>query len=149
MSIKAIARKRAFTLVELLIVVIIIAVLAAIAIPKFTNSSLRSKESALRAELKMLRDGVELFKNDTTCYPYQLSDLQATSAPSNCYTISGGVVSTASVNASAWKGPYISSLDADPVDGGAFAYTTSGTSLGKIAPHVSGNDSTGVAYSTY
>src|SRR5437016_1138133 len=143
MSLKAISRKRAFTLVELLIVVIIIAVLAAIAIPKFSNSSLRSKESALRAELKLLRDGVELFKNDTTCFPAVATDLSAVASPSNCYNTSGVSIS---VPAGSWKGPYISAIDNDPVSGTGFSYT--GTT-GVFKASASGTDSTGVAYSTY
>src|SRR5437016_12934009 len=121
MSLKAISRKRAFTLVELLIVVIIIAVLAAIAIPKFSNSSLRSKESALRAELKLLRDAVELFKNDTTCYPAAAGDLAVSaSAPATCYSSSGVSMP---MPAGAWKGPYISAVDNDPVSGTGLSYT--------------------------
>src|SRR5438270_13212752 len=112
MSLKAISRKRAFTLVELLIVVIIIAVLAAIAIPKFSNSSLRSKESALRAELKILRDAVELFKNDTTCSPGAIADLASTTLPTDqCYNSAGALIS---IPTGSWKGPYVSSIDADP-----------------------------------
>ena len=41
--------RRGFTLVELLIVIIILAVIAAIAIPKFNNSSRMAKEAALKA----------------------------------------------------------------------------------------------------
>ncbi len=146
MSLKAIKRKRAFTLVELLIVVIIIAVLAAIAIPKFTNSSLRSKEAALRAELKLLRDGVELFKNDTTCYPAAIGDLALTSAPVNCLNSAGTQIS---IPTGSWKGPYVSNVDNDPVSGNAFNYATTGVNIGKYTSSASGNDSNNVAYSTY
>jgi len=143
MSLKAIARKRAFTLVELLIVVIIIAVLAAIAIPKFSNSSLRSKESALRAELKLLRDSVELFKNDTTCYPNNLTDM-LTTAPTTCTSVSGGSMT---VPTGSWKGPYISSIDNDPVSGNGFTYTAA---TGTVKSSASGNDSTGTtSYANY
>lgn len=73
--------RRGFTLVELLIVIIIIAVLAAIAIPKFANSGVRSKESALKANLKLYRNAVELFRNDTGAFPDKLADLTVTTAP--------------------------------------------------------------------
>lgn len=121
MSIKAIAKKRGFTLVELLIVIIIIAVIAAIAIPKFTNASLRSKESAAKGELKLLRDATELFKNDCGGYPAQQSDLSATSAPATANN--GGT--TVSIASGAWKGPYVSSVDNDPISGYQFGYVPS------------------------
>lgn len=128
MSIKQ-RMKRGFTLVELLIVVIIIAVLAAIAIPKFANSSLRSKESALRAELKLIRNAIELFKNDCGCYPAALSDLTGTSAPATGKDSSGA---TYTITSSNYRGPYLSSIDTDPIDGTSFTYTNSGANTGKL-----------------
>ena len=50
-----VARSRAFTLVEILIVVIILGFLAAIIIPKFSNAVLESKESMLKENLRMMR----------------------------------------------------------------------------------------------
>src|SRR5947209_5365619 len=97
-------RSRAFTLVELLIVIIIIAVLAAIAIPKFANSSQRSKESALKSDLKLYRNALELFKNDTGAWPTTLADLAVTAAPANGLDNAGG---TKAIVATDWKGPYV------------------------------------------
>src|ERR1700722_18436890 len=121
MSISAKANKRGFTLVELLVVVIIIAILAAIAIPKFTNASLRSKESSLRGELKMLRDGVELYKNDIGGYPAAATDLSATTSPTNYYNPVSSPLT--SVTSGTWKGPYVSNVDNDPISNTAFSYT--------------------------
>jgi general secretion pathway protein G len=61
MSINRYARK-GFTLVEILIVVIILGILAAIVIPQFTNASTEARESSLRSTLQTLRSQVELFK---------------------------------------------------------------------------------------
>lgn len=58
-------RRRAvqgFTLIELLIVVIIIAILAAIAIPQFSNTSGDAQESASIANLTTMRSAVELYR---------------------------------------------------------------------------------------
>ena len=140
MSIKAIARKRGFTLVELLIVIIIIAVIAAIAIPKFTNASLRSKESALKGELKLLRDGAELFKNDCGGYPVNLSDLALTTAPTNYESSAGAAVS---IPSGAWKGPYVTNVDNDPVSNTAFRYTnTTGAILNSTSDGTTASDGT-------
>jgi prepilin-type N-terminal cleavage/methylation domain-containing protein len=53
---------RGFTLIELLIVVIIIAILAAIAIPQFSNSSGDAQEAALDANLATMRSAIELYR---------------------------------------------------------------------------------------
>ena len=57
-----------FTLVELLIVVIILGILAAVVIPQFNTAAAESKESALASNLATIRQAVELYKvqhNDT------------------------------------------------------------------------------------
>ena len=113
--------KRGFTLVELLIVIIIIAVLAAIAIPKFANSSIRSKEdSPEEADLKLYRNAIELFKNDCGSYPSALVDVTAVAAPANGKDSSGN---TKAIVAADWKGPYVQDLENDPVLGAAFTYS--------------------------
>lgn len=55
-------RNKAFTLVEILIVVIILGILAAIVIPQFTQASQDARESALASDLQTLRSQIELFK---------------------------------------------------------------------------------------
>jgi general secretion pathway protein G len=51
-----------FTLVELLIVVIILAVLAAIIVPQFSSATIDAKEAALDANLARMRSAIELFQ---------------------------------------------------------------------------------------
>lgn len=53
---------RGFTLVELLIVVVILGILAAIVVPQFTSASDASRESTTRALLHTLRVQIELYK---------------------------------------------------------------------------------------
>lgn len=130
-------RQNAFTLVELLIVIIIIAVLAAIAIPKFSNSTTRSKESALRSNLKLVRNAVELFRADTGLFPKTLSALSETSM-----TTTQGYDSTATltnINSADWRGPYLQAVPLD-IDGtSSFTYgTTVATGLGSVKSSVTG-----------
>lgn len=56
------ASKSGFTLVEILIVVIILGILAAIVIPQFTNASQDARESSVVSQLQTLRSQVELYK---------------------------------------------------------------------------------------
>jgi general secretion pathway protein G len=56
------SRKSGFTLVEILIVVIILGILAAIVIPQFTNASTEARENSVRSMVQTLRSQVELFK---------------------------------------------------------------------------------------
>src|SRR5437660_8225771 len=55
-------RKSGFTLVEILIVVIILGILAAIVIPQFTNASNDARKSNLSSQLQTLRAQIELYK---------------------------------------------------------------------------------------
>ncbi len=55
-------RKSGFTLVEILIVVIILGILAAIVIPQFTNASQDARKNSLTSQLQTIRSQIELYK---------------------------------------------------------------------------------------
>lgn len=61
MGLVSVNNRSGFTLVELLIVVIILAVLAAIVIPQFSSSTDEAREAALRSSLIEMRNAVELY----------------------------------------------------------------------------------------
>jgi general secretion pathway protein G len=54
--------EKGFTLVEILIVVVILGILAAIVIPQFTGASTEAKESSLMSDLQAVRGQIELYK---------------------------------------------------------------------------------------
>ena len=54
--------KKGFTFIEILIVVIILGVLAAIVIPQFTDASAQSKQSAVQTDLQTVRSQIQLYK---------------------------------------------------------------------------------------
>ena len=64
------ALQSAFTLIELLIVVAIIAILAAIAVPNFLEAQVRAKVSAAKSDLRTLATGLEVYALDNNAYPY-------------------------------------------------------------------------------
>lgn len=63
-------RDRGFTLIELLIVVAIIAILAAIAVPNFLEAQVRSKVSRARTDMRTMATALEAYRVDTNRYPY-------------------------------------------------------------------------------
>lgn len=56
---------KGFTLIELMIVVAIIGILAAIAMPKFADLITKSKESAIKGDLGAIRSAISIYYSDT------------------------------------------------------------------------------------
>lgn len=61
--------KKGFTLIELLIVVAIIAILAAIAVPNFLEAQVRSKVSRVKSDQRSYATGIEAYFVDNNLYP--------------------------------------------------------------------------------
>lgn len=68
-------RQRGFTLIELLVVLAIIATLLSIAVPRYTGSVDKAKESVLKENLATLREAIDKHYGDTGKYPATLDDL--------------------------------------------------------------------------
>jgi len=61
--------RKAFTLIELLIVVAIIGILAAIAVPNFLNAQIKAKIAKAEAEMRSLNEAYIMYKLDNNAWP--------------------------------------------------------------------------------
>ena len=86
------SRAAGFTLVEMLLVLVILATLAAIVIPKFAGRSEQAKTTAAQSQIANLQMALDAFEVDNGFYP-RTGGLQALmEQPANCPS---------------WKGPYL------------------------------------------
>lgn len=94
--------KNGFTLVEILIVVVILGILAAIVIPQFTEASTEARLASLKTDLQTLRSQIELYKIQHNDIPPSLDNFEDQMTG---YTdIDGVVMAAAGPNI---YGPYI------------------------------------------
>lgn len=161
--------RHAFTLVELLIVITILGILAAIVVPRFTSASVQTKENAMKEDLRRVRTQIELFKaqhnglNPGEFFP-------SGPAPSGGeftmiftrYTDVNGFASM--VKSEDYRfGPYLPSFPTNPMNGlsdvrvGAFdGESFDGLTgwlydpaTGRFAPNLVGEDSSGKRFRDY
>jgi general secretion pathway protein G len=88
---------RAFTLVEMLLVMTIIGILAAIVIPKMVGRSEQARLTAVHADLSSIKTALDAFEVDNGYYPKSMQDLLQ--QPNN---------------AKNWHGPYLDKVPQDP-----------------------------------
>lgn len=68
-------RQDGFTIIELIIVVALIGILAAMVMPNLRNQPTRAKEAVLKTNLRTLRDVLDQYKGDRGHYPSSLEEL--------------------------------------------------------------------------
>jgi general secretion pathway protein G len=102
-----------FTLIELLLVMVILAILAAVIVPKFTGQSEHAKITAAKADITVLKGALQRFEIENSSYPTTEQGLEA-------------LVVKPSGDFPNWKRPYIDKLNNDPW-GHAYIYRCPGT----------------------
>ena len=110
---KIVVRRRAFTLIELLLVLVILGVLALVVVPKFAGRSEEARKTAARTDISMLEGQIDIFEQDVGRFPSNDESL--------------GALVTQPPNAPKWKGPYIKrGVPKDPW-GNEYVYRYPGT----------------------
>ena len=90
-------RRSAFTLVEMLLVITIIGILAALVVPKMMGRSEQARQAAARADLSSIKTALDAFEVDNGYYPKSIGDL---------IQMPQGVKN--------WHGPYLDKIPQDP-----------------------------------
>jgi len=163
--------RRGFSLVEILIVVVILGILAAIAVPKLSNASLISRENTLKEDLRFLRTQIGVYythhRDSFPGYPggdtAQSPTGDTFASQLTSFTDTTGNIGSSHTDVYKW-GPYLTKMPENPVNGFATikiigvgeALTADATtgwlyqpSTGTIEPNLLGKDSEAKNFSEY
>lgn len=147
----------AFTLVELMIVVIIIGILATIVIPQFTGATKQARENTLRDDLRFLRSQVQVFRAQHRDIPpgYPGGSMGGTPTQQDfadqmlLYTTELCDTST-TADATHKLGPYLSRLPSNPINDQTTIFMVgNGESIPTDLPVMNGDQPYGWIYKAY
>ncbi len=107
--------KSGFTLVEILIVVVILGILAAIVVPQFTDASSQATANRVKADLQTVRSQIELYKiQHLDALPGTYGSVNFSTAMTDVTNKAGAVVDVGTVNS---LGPYLHAIPTNPYNG--------------------------------
>jgi general secretion pathway protein G len=104
--------RRGFSLIELLLVLVILAVLAALVVPKFAGRSKQARETAAKTDVAAVAGSINRFEVDNGRYPSSDEGI--------------GALMAAPSGLTGWQGPYLERNPKDPW-GNAYVYKYPGT----------------------
>ena len=110
---KAYRKNSGFTLVEILIVVVILGILAAIVIPQFSDASTEARVSSLRGDLQTMRSQIQLYKIQHNDYLPGAGTATFTQALIG-YTDVAGAVWVSGTSTGTMFGPYLQAIPTNP-----------------------------------
>jgi len=106
-------RRSAFTLIELLLVMVILVVLAAVVVPKFASRSEQARNTAAIQQISNFKTSIDAFEVDNGRYPTTEEGLS--------------ILGTNTANLASWHGPYMENPPLNDPWGHPYIYRFPGT----------------------